>query len=724
MQPKGNIPEIKKQNTTNPIVNRGGRKRSGRKRAGRKRPAWQTFLWAAAILGIAALAAGWIAFRILVGAQDVSQLDEPLPASTVLYDRSGKEVSRLSPNEIQAVAYDKMPQTLIDAVTAVEDKRYFEHQGMDMWAIGRAFYANLTAGGTVQGGSTITQQLAKNVFLTHERTWTRKWNEVLLAKKIEENYDKRKIMELYLNQIYFGEGAWGIKRAAETYFNKTVDQLTLPESAMLAGLIRAPSALTPYKHPKKAKERRDLVLSLMHEQGKITKAEYDIASRDPVKLRGVKANKSGAMKYPYYVDQVIREAGALYGLTENEVLHGGLRIYTALDTGMQEAAQKVYANKALFPQSKPDQLIQSGTVLVDPRDGGIRAIIGGRGDQPFRGFNRASQLKRQPGSTMKPIAAYTPALERGYRPSDTLVDEPVDFGGYRPKNAGGTYHGEVSLYEALVHSYNVPAVKLLNEIGIDAGLEAAERFGIELTDGDRTLGLALGGLQEGVSPLDMAEAFGVYANEGARIPAHTIIRIESADGVVLADAGGLAAEQVIEPEIAHTMTAMLEGVVREGTGQAAAIAGRQVAGKTGTTEMPGTSGSGAKDNWFVGYTPQLVGAVWIGYDKTDSAHYLTTTSKAAAAVFQALMTEALDGEPVLAFPAAKGMNVKGKKDGAKYNDDDDDEKQEKKDKKDKKDKHKDKEDKKKDNRNDKDKENGKGRDKEDRSDRGKKNDND
>lgn len=666
------------------------------------------------IIIIAAVAAGWILFRIMVGMQDISKLDEPLPASTVLFDRSGKEVNRLSQSEIQAVEYSKLPQVLVDAVTAVEDKRFFDHQGMDLWAIGRAFYTNLTAGGTVQGGSTITQQLAKNVFLTHERTWTRKWNEVLLAKKIEENYDKPKIMEMYLNQIYFGEGAWGIKRAAATYFNKTVDKLTLPESAMLAGLIRAPSALTPYKHPKEAKERRNLVLSLMLEQGKITSAESDIASREPVKLRSISANKPGAMKYPYYVDQVIREAGAQYGLTENEVLHGGLRIYTALDTRMQEAAQQVYAKEELFPPSQADQLIQSGAVLVDPRDGGIRALIGGRGEQPFRGFNRASQLKRQPGSTMKPIAAYTPALERGYRPSDTLVDEPVDFGGYRPRNAGGSYHGEVTLYEALVHSYNVPAVKLLNEVGIDAGMEASERFGIELTDGDRALGLALGGLQEGVSPLDMAEAFGVYANDGTRIPAHTILRIESADGVVLADVNGAAGEKIIEPEVARTMTAMLEGVVREGTGQAAALPDRQLAGKTGTTEMPGTGGDGAKDNWFVGYTPQLVGAVWIGYDKTDSEHYLTTSSKAAAAVFQALLAEALEGEPVLAFPAAKGVNVK-KKDGLTDEDQDrkDDEvkKKDKKEKKDK-DKQKDKEEDKRDNRNDKGKEKGKERDNE------------
>ncbi|GBG07763.1 penicillin-binding protein [Paenibacillus agaridevorans] len=622
-----------------------------------KKPSRRSVLILSIVVVTVTAIACWSGFRLLVAAQDISELDKPLPAATILYDRNGKEVERLSRSEIVPVEYSILPKPLIDAVTAVEDKRFFDHKGMDTRAIGRAFYANIRAGGTTQGGSTITQQLAKNVFLSHERTWMRKWNEVLLAKKIEENYDKQKILEMYLNQIYFGEGAWGIKRAAETYFGKTVDRLTLSESAVLAGLIRAPSALTPYKHPEKAKERRNLVLRLMEEQGKITSADYKIAISEPIKLSVAKSDKTSAMKYPYYVDQMIREAVVQYGLTENEVLHGGLHIYTALDTGMQQAAESVYADESLFPESKSDQLIQSGAVLVDPRDGGIRALIGGRGNQPFRGFNRASQLKRQPGSAMKPIAVYAPALERGYKPSDTVVDEPVDFGGYRPKNVTGRYYGEVSLYESLVHSYNIPAVKLLHEIGIDAGMDASARFGLELKDGDRTLGLALGGLQEGVSPLEMAEAFGTFASDGSRMPAHTIVRIESADGIVLADATQQAPVKVIEPEVARTLTAMLEGVVREGSGQAASLPGRPVAGKTGTTGMPGTDG-GIKDNWFVGFTPQLVGAVWLGYDKTDSDHYLTTTSKAAASVFQTLMAKALEGEPVIAFHAVKGLKQK------------------------------------------------------------------
>lgn len=666
-----------------------------------KRIKVKSVLLMAAALLIVALLGGWAAFRFLIGMQDIGQLEVPLPAATILYDQSGMEAARISFNKIEEIGYEDIPKHMVDAVVAVEDRRYFEHDGMDMRAIGRAILKNITSGGTVQGGSTITQQLAKNVFLSHERTWSRKWNEVLLAKKIEENYSKQEIMGMYLNQIYYGEGAWGIDRAADTYFGKQAKQLTVAEAALLAGLIKAPSALTPYKHLEKALERRNVVLQLMKDQALISEDTYSKAHREPIQLLSSKPNRVDNINYPYYVDQIIREAMAQYELTENEVLQGGLRIYTELDTDMQEAAEQVYAKEALFPDSTADQLIQSGAVLVDPRDGGIRALVGGRGEQPFRGFNRATQLKRQPGSTIKPIAVYTPALEQGYKPSDELVDEPINISGYEPQNADGSFHGRVSIYEALVNSYNIPAVKLLNEMGIEKGIDAAARFGIPLTEGDHTLGLALGGLQDGVSPLHMAEAFGVFANDGVRIHAHAITRIESADGAVLAEfeksEGG---EKVTEPATARTMTAMLEGVIKEGTGVAAALEDRPLAGKSGTTQMLGTTGYGAKDNWFVGYTPQLVGAVWLGYDKSDSSHYLSTSSKAAAVVFQALLAGALQDEPFMSFPKAPDL-LPNKKDKGRERERDREE--DKEDRKERKEREKEK------NKRDKDDEKGKGR---------------
>lgn len=678
----------------------------------KKRKILKTILVLFTALLVIVLLGGWTTFRILINAQDIARLDVPLPAATILYDQSGAEATRISFNKIEEIGYDDIPKHMVDAVVAVEDKRYFEHDGMDMRAIGRAFVTNFTSGGTVQGGSTITQQLAKNVFLSQERTWSRKWNEVLLAKKIEENYNKQEIMGMYLNQIYFGEGAWGINRAASTYFGKEPKQLTIAEAALLAGMVKAPSALTPYKHKDKALERRNVVLQLMKDQALISDETYSKAVNEPIRLLSSKPNRIDDISYPYYVDQIIREAMTAYGLSENEVLQGGLRIYTELDTKMQQAAEQVYAKESLFPDSSADQLIQSSAILIDPRNGGIRALVGGRGEQPFRGFNRAVQLKRQPGSTIKPVAVYTPALEMGYKPNDELVDEPINMNGYEPQNADGSFHGRVSLYEALINSYNIPAVKLLNEMGIQKGIDAAERFGIPLTDEDRTLGLALGGLHEGVAPIHMAEAFGVFANDGVRMHAHAITRIESADGSVLAEfEQSTSSEKVTEPAIARTMTAMLEGVIKEGTGEAAELEGRPLAGKSGTTQMTGTTGYSAKDNWFVGYTPQLVGAVWLGYDQTDSSHYLSTSSKAAAAVFQALFTGALKDEPILSFPKAPELFVKKKKDeDDSKNDNKSDEKNEQKSDK-KRDREREKEEKQNKKEREKDKEKGNGRNK-------------
>lgn len=618
---------------------------------------WKKALILFGLVSTLLLVSGWIGIRMMVAAQNVTQLDEPLPAATILFDEDGGEAAVISLNKIEPVTYDMVPRHMLDAIIAVEDKRFYAHTGMDVWGISRAIIQNITAGQTVQGGSTITQQLAKNVFLTHERTWKRKWNEVLLAQKIEERYSKDEIITMYLNQIYFGEGAWGIKRAAEVYFGKSVQELTTAESALLAGLVKAPSVLSPYKRPEQATERRNLVLMLMKDQGLIDERQYAIAFQEPLTLRESKPNRADSIQYPYYTDLVIREAVDRYGLTENDVLHGGLRIYTTLNQEMQKAAEQTFKDDTLFPQSMGDQLIQAGATLVDPRDGGIKALVGGRGEQPFRGFNRAVQLKRQPGSTIKPIAVYTPALENGFQPHSLIIDEPVRFGTYEPKNVDNSFHGIVSLYEALIQSHNIPAVKLLNEIGIDQGIDAASRFGISLNSEDRTLALALGGTNTGVSPLQMAEAYGAFANDGVRMGSYSIIRIESADGTVLAERQEEKGTAVTSSEIARTMTVMLQGVVKDGSGTAAAIEGRELAGKTGTTQMPGVEGYGAMDNWFVGYTPQLVGSVWLGYDNPDSSNYLTTSSKAAAVVFNTLMTDALQDEPVISFPEMKGFNI-------------------------------------------------------------------
>ena len=508
----------------------------------------------------------------------------------------------------------------------------------------------MVSGEVVAGGSTITQQLAKNVFLTHERTYTRKVKEVILTKKIERTYSKDEIIERYLNHIYFGEGAWGIQRASHIYFGKDVSQLTLSESAMLVGLIKAPSVLSPIKNLNQSVERRNLVLTLMENEGYIDQSDVEKAKDQVIVLKGKKIDDEYKGKYPYYVDHIIEEAIEKYNLTENEILSGGLHIYTELNPIIQKNAEQVYKNESMFPKSQPDQLIQSGGIFINPSTGGINALVGGRGEHTFRGFNHATQLIRQPGSTMKPLAVYTPALEQGYEPFDLLEDQPLDIGGYEPNNYDKKFRGQVTMFDALVQSYNVPAVWLLNQMGLKYGINAVERFGIPLQEEDHELGLALGGMSQGTSPLRMAQAFSTFANKGLMVEAHAIQRIEDVNGERLG-VWQKNASRVTEPEVAQKITYMLKGVVDEGTGVNAQVNGLDVAGKTGTTELPaGLGGGGAKDHWFVGYTPQLVGAIWLGYDQTDQDHYLTASSGGTAAViFNQIIAESVSEFSETAF---------------------------------------------------------------------------
>lgn len=575
---------------------------------------------------------------------DISKLENPLPEPTLIMDRNGKPASQLSSSRIVPVSLDQIPLDLRNAVIAVEDRRFYEHSGIDLWSTARALLRDLKSGEMKEGGSTLTQQLAKNMFLASDKTLSRKLKEAGYALKINTVYSKDEILELYLNSIYFGEGRWGVEGAAQEYFAKPVQELKLEEAALLAGLPKAPTTYSPAKNMQKALERRNLVLSLMKEQNFITEAAYEKAVAQPIVLKQHN-EESLKGKYPSYVDYVIQEAADVYGFTEEQVLTNGLRIYTDLDPQVQQAAQDVYASDALFPESKPDQLIQSGAVIIDHKTGGIRALVGTRGPQVYRGFNHATQLKRQPGSSFKPLAVYGPALERGYTPSSSLYDGDLDIAGYRPKDWDGQTRGQVTLREAIMRSWNIPAVWLLNEIGIDAGIDFARRAGIALGPADRSLSIALGGLSEGVSPLQMAQAFGAIANLGVRHQAHAIVKVTTKEGYPLVEAQPQPAA-VTKPAIAYSLTLLLQDAVKSGTGQAAAL-GRPTAGKTGTTQLPDTKefadigANGIKDAWFVGFTPELTAAVWIGYDQTDKNHYLTTGGAVPAAVFKEIMSRAL-----------------------------------------------------------------------------------
>ncbi|CAM3780725.1 Multimodular transpeptidase-transglycosylase [Mesobacillus thioparans] len=588
-------------------------------------------------------------FHVYSEGADISALNDDMAQSTVIYDANGEVASKISALKNEGIKIEDVPDHVKNAVVAIEDHRFYEHDGVDLVGISRAFVQNVKAGSVVEGGSTITQQLTKNALLTSEKTYKRKLEEFFMAREIEKQYSKDEIMQMYLNRIYFGNGSWGVKEAAMGYFGKEVKDLSISEAAMLAGLIKAPSALDPHKNYDKAIERRNLVLKMMNTQGFIKDEEYKKAVGEKIALNE-KGGDPLRGRYPFYVDSVIDEAIKKYGLTQEDVLTGGLQIYTELDVTMQTAVEATYAKDELFPEGTEKQIVQSGAVLVDPKSGGIRALVGGRGEHVFRGYNRATQLKAQPGSTMKPLAVYAPAVEEGWGVTDMLKDEEMEFKDYKPHNYNDKYKGEVPMYEALRDSLNVPSVWLLDEIGIAKGMESVKNFGINLDpQNDRNLGLALGGLSTGVSPVTMAEAYSAFANNGERHEAHAITKIVDKEGNTIAEYKGKKSK-AISKETAEKMTTMLLGVVQDGTGKGAQIPGRELAGKTGSTQVPIKGVNGTKDQWFVGYTPQLVGAVWVGYDKTDQEHYLTTTSsEGAALVFKDFMSEALKNTKAESF---------------------------------------------------------------------------
>lgn len=600
------------------------------------------------VLSILTMVLGLFGFLHLFSTgADISSFKAELPQATVFYDVNGKVASKVSANKNEGVSIKQIPNSMKNAVVAIEDRRFYQHNGVDLIGTARALFRDIAAGGKVEGGSTITQQLVKNTLLTSQKTIKRKLDEVFFAMKIEKHYSKQEILQMYLNQIYFGDGAWGIKQAAGKYFGKDVKDLSISESAMLAGLIKAPSALNPYDHIEKAIVRRNVVLREMKNQGFITNQQFQREEKAVVVLND-KGGDPFRGRYPYYVDQVLDEAINDYQLSQDDLLTGGYHIYTELDPTMQTAIEKTYQNDRLFPKGK-DRLVQSGGVLVDPKTGGVRAIVGGRGEHIFRGYNRGSQLKAQPGSSIKPISVYTPALEEGWKITDLLKDEPMKFGEYEPSNYDHQYAGVVPMYEAVKESKNVSAVWLLKEIGIDKGLDSIKRFGIPLDSADRNLSIALGGLHKGVSPINMAEAFSVFPNNGVKVKTHVIKKIIDANGNIVADWKGKK-ERVTTKAVSNKMTTMLLGVVEQGTGKGANIPGMDVAGKTGSTQVPIKGVNGVKDQWFVGYTPRLVGAIWVGYDKTDAQHYLTTTSsEGAAMIFRQVMKEALKNTPAERF---------------------------------------------------------------------------
>lgn len=586
-----------------------------------------------------------------------SQVDLETDINTHIYDGTGQQVAVLYGEKNRVpVQLAQISPMLVKAFVDTEDRRFYEHNGVDLRAIARAVTVNVRAGSTVEGGSTITQQLVKNSLLSSEKTLHRKVTEALLALDLERKLSKDEILQLYLNRIYFGHGAYGVESAAQVYFGKSALDLNLAEATMLAGIPKNPRKFSPYYNLNAAKVRQTTVLNKMVAVGDISPAQASAAAAQELQFKDLAAR---SYQYPYFIDAVLDEVVEQHGFSEEQLYRGGLRIFTSLDPKIQTGAEQVLANPKNFPRSPADQQVQSAVAVIDYRTGGIKALVGGRHYEARRGFNRATQLQRQPGSTFKPIVVYGPALEKKYPPTTVLEDAPVSFGNYTPKNSGGGYQGLIQMKDALRRSVNVYAVKLLDLIGVDAGIQFAGKLGFKLEKEDRGLALALGGLSKGVSPLDMARGFGAFANQGVLVPPSTITQITDHEGKVLYE-NKFVARRVMGQQTAFLMTNMLKGVVNSGTGTRARLGRRPVAGKTGTTQLPDLgqfSGlSGNKDAWFVGYTPELVAAVWLGYDYTDRNHYLRGIYGGSypAQIWRQVMQAALEGVPIQQFPKYGG----------------------------------------------------------------------
>ncbi|RSK08047.1 Penicillin-binding protein 1F [Streptococcus oralis] len=611
------------------------------------------------ILGLSAgLLVGTYLFAI-AKSTNVNDLQNALKTRTLIFDREEKEAGALSGQKGTYVELADISKDLQNAVVATEDRSFYKNDGINY---GRFFLAILTAGRS-GGGSTITQQLAKNAYLSQDQTVERKAKEFFLALELTKKYSKEQILTMYLNNAYFGNGVWGIEDASKKYFGVSASQLTLDQAATLAGMLKGPELYNPLNSVETSTNRRDTVLQNMVAAGYIDKnqeteaAGTDMASQLQDKYEGRVLD----YRYPSYFDAVVNEAVSKYNLTEEEIVNNGYRIYTELDQNYQANMQVVYENTSLFPKAEDGTHAESGSVALEPKTGGVRSVVGrvAGDDKPgFRNFNYATQSKRSPGSTIKPLVVYTPAVEAGWALNKQLDNHTMQYDSYQVDNyAGIKTSPEVPMYQALAESLNLPAVATVNALGIDKAFDAGERFGLNMENVDRVLGVALGGGVE-TNPLQMAQAYAAFANEGLMPEAHFITRIENASGQVIKSHKN-SQKRVIDKSVADKMTSMMLGTFTNGTGISSSPTDYVMAGKTGTTEAAFNSVY-TSDQWVIGYTPDVVITHWLGFPTTDENHYLAgSTSNGAAHVFRSMANTILPYTPGSTFTVENAYKQNG-----------------------------------------------------------------
>lgn len=640
------------------------RSRAGRKKSGAVGPIrkfWRRYHLTKIflIIGLSASLFVGVYLFALAKSTNVTDLQNALKTRTLIFDREEKEAGALSGQKGTYVELSDISEDLQNAVIATEDRSFYKNSGINY---GRFFLAILTAGRS-GGGSTITQQLAKNAYLSQDQTVQRKAKEFFLALELTKKYSKKEILTMYLNNAYFGNGVWGVEDASKKYFGVSASQLTLDEAATLAGMLKGPELYNPLNSIKASTNRRDTVLQNMVAAGYIDKnkeaeaAGVDMASQ----LQDAYEGKVSDYRYPSYFDAVVNEAIEKYNLTEEEIVNNGYRIYTELDQNYQANMQVIYENTALFPSAEDGTHAESGSVALEPKTGGVRGVVGrvaGDDKAGFRNFNYATQSKRSPGSTIKPLVVYTPAVEAGWALNKELDNHTMEYGDYKVDNyAGIKTSPEVPMYQALAESLNLPAVATVKQLGIDKAFESGERFGLDLTNVDRVLGVALGGGVE-TNPLQMAQAYAAFANDGLMPEAHFITRIENASGQVIATHKN-SQKRVIDKSVADKMTSMMLGTFTNGTGISSSPDDYVMAGKTGTTEAA-FNPVYTSDQWVIGYTPDVVISHWLGFPTTDESHYLAgSTSNGAAHIFRSMAETILPYTPGSTFKVENAYKLNG-----------------------------------------------------------------
>ena len=576
------------------------------------------------LIGIMVLTVGGYLF-FLAKTANVGDLQEALKATTIIYDKDSAEAGTLSGQKGTYVELDAISDNLENAVIATEDRSFYKNSGINYQ---RTILAVLTLGRS-GGGSTITQQLAKNAFLTQEQTISRKAREFFLALEINKKYSKQEILTMYLNNAYFGNGVWGVEDASQKYFGISASDLTIEQSAVLAGMLKGPEIYNPYYSLENAINRRDTVLQNMVNAGYIDQATADVGFQVDLasQLADTYTGKQDNYSYPSYFDAVIAEAIDHYGLKESDIINNGYRIYTEMDQNSQASMQVIFNDKTMFPTSSYDGTsAQAASVALDPTSGGVRALVGrvnSSEDAVFRTFNFATQAKRSPGSTIKPLVAYAPAVAAGWAIDAPLDNHTETYWDYTLHNDDYSTSDTIPMYQALALSYNLPVAYIVNTLGIDKAFEFGQKFGLDMENVEKVLGASIGSGVE-TNPLQMAQAYSAFANDGVMKDAHLITRIETAGGKVLAQHRETSTK-VIDRSVADKMTSMMLGTYTNGTGVSADATNYYLAGKTGTTETSFDVNL-VNDQWYIAYTPDLVISQWVGFEQTDENHYIDSSS--------------------------------------------------------------------------------------------------